>query len=348
MPEADPEAVGWQAIDDVLQPLYGTTEPLHYAPPIHASLGGPDPLDGISIYRSGAFGDHWHYVTYGFTELYDKETEDEDVSGYGFELTFRLRALPGEETPPSWPLNLLQNLARYVFSSGNVFEAAHYMDLHGPIMAGGDTAIRAIAFAHDPQLPREITTPNGRAQFLQVIGVTLDELSTIKRWNAETFLQLAAEQLPGLVTDLDRPSLLDTPSFAAAVERGVQQDGSSTALLFPSVLSWEETKELTVTLGANAVRDVMAVLPARVPFGRELMIATRESQLMFVARDAAAWSVIEGNLVIALAPADARDLARELAPKAGQYRIAALPDVVFQVEKSPIKDREGNIVDWIG
>ena len=347
MPDADPEAIGSQAIDDALQPLYGTTSPLHYAPPVPASLGGPDPLDGISVYRSGAFGDHWHYVTYGFSELYDKETDDPEVNGYGFELTFRLRA-DAEETPPSWPLNLLQNLGRYVFSSGNVFEAAHYMDLHGPIMAGSDTAVRAIAFAHDPQLPREVATPHGSLQFLQVVGITLDELSTIKRWNAETFLQLAARRLPGLVTDLERGSLLDDPAFAAAVERGVQQDGSSTAFLFPSVLSWEEAKGLTVTLGANAVSDVASVLPARVPFGRELMIATRESQLMFVARDAAAWSVIEGNLVIALAPGDAQELARVLAPKAGQYRIAALPDIVFNVEKSPIKDREGNIVDWIG
>lgn len=348
MSEADPEDVGWQAIDDALQPLYGTTQPLHYAPEAQAVLGGSDPLDGISIYRSTSFGDHWHYVTYGFSELYDKDTDDPKVSGYGFELTFRLRATAGEETPPGWPINLLQNLARYVFSSGNVFEAAHYMDLNAPIMAGSDTAIRAIAFARDSQLPRQIDTPNGRLQFLQVVGITLDELSTIKRWNAETFLQLAASRLPGLVTDLDRRSLLDDASFAAAVEQGVQRDGSSTAFLFPSVLSWAEEQGLTVTVGANAVRDVIAVLPARVPFGRELMIATRESQLMFVARDNAAWSIIEGNLVVALAPADAQELARVLAPKAGQYRIAALPDVVFQVEKSPIKDREGNVVDWIG
>ncbi len=348
MPDPDPEAIGWQAIDDALLHLHGATQPFHYAPEVQAVLGGSDPLDGISIYRSSSFGGHWHYVTFGFSELYDKDTDDLEVSGYGFELTFRLRATAGEETPPDWPINLLQNLARYVFSSGNVFEAAHYMDLHSPIMAGSDSDIRAIAFAHDPQLPRQLETPNGRLQFLQVVGVTLDELSTIKRWNAETFLQLAAERLPGLVTDLERRSLLEAPSFAAAVERGVQQDGSSTAFLFPSVLSWEETKELTVTLGANAISDVMSVLPARVPFGRELMIATRESQLMFVARDTAAWSVIEGNLVIALAPADAQDLARELAPKAGRYRIGALPDVVFLVEKSPIRDREGNIVDWIG
>ena len=74
-------------------------------------------------------------MTYGFSELYEKDTDDLEVSGYGFELTFRLGATAGEETPPDWPISLLQNLARYVFSSGNVFEAAHYMDLHSPIKA---------------------------------------------------------------------------------------------------------------------------------------------------------------------------------------------------------------------
>lgn len=26
---------------------------------------------------------HWHYVTYGYSELYEKECEDPAVSGYG-------------------------------------------------------------------------------------------------------------------------------------------------------------------------------------------------------------------------------------------------------------------------
>ena len=40
-------------------------------------------------------------------------------SGYGFELTFRLRRQPGEETAPRWPILLLSSLAKYVFHSGS-------------------------------------------------------------------------------------------------------------------------------------------------------------------------------------------------------------------------------------
>ena len=39
-------------------------------------------------------------------------------SGFGFELTFRLKKQAGETSPPSWPAELLQSLARYVFQTG--------------------------------------------------------------------------------------------------------------------------------------------------------------------------------------------------------------------------------------
>ena len=42
----------------------------------------------------------------------------EGPSGYGFELTFRLKKQPGETVPPPWPAELLQQLARYVFQTG--------------------------------------------------------------------------------------------------------------------------------------------------------------------------------------------------------------------------------------
>lgn len=42
-------------------------------------------------------------------------------SGFGFELTMRLKREAGETGPPTWPAELLQALARYVFQSGNLY-----------------------------------------------------------------------------------------------------------------------------------------------------------------------------------------------------------------------------------
>lgn len=45
-------------------------------------------------------------------------TGPQAISGFGFELTFRLRREPEETAPPTWPAALMQALARYVFQSG--------------------------------------------------------------------------------------------------------------------------------------------------------------------------------------------------------------------------------------
>lgn len=52
-----------------------------------------------------------YFRFYRFTGL-------EGPSGFGFELTFRLKREPGETAPPTWPAELMQGLARYVFQSG--------------------------------------------------------------------------------------------------------------------------------------------------------------------------------------------------------------------------------------
>ena len=114
-------APGWNAITGALSRLYPDQEPRHFGTLISYRLGGPDPLDGLSAWKRLEPVPHWHIVTYGFSELYEKENGDPETSGYGFELTFRLTCDPAEEEPPSWALNFLQNLARYVFETGNVF-----------------------------------------------------------------------------------------------------------------------------------------------------------------------------------------------------------------------------------
>lgn len=68
--------------------------------------------------------------SFGLSDLHgDGRVHDicgpDGVSGFGFELTFRLRREPEETAPPTWPATLMQSLAKYVFQSGMV----HYMRL---------------------------------------------------------------------------------------------------------------------------------------------------------------------------------------------------------------------------
>ena len=76
MADEEELAPGWDAITEEFDRVYpGQTKPLHYAAIVPYMLGGDDPLNGISIYDGGDF---WHFVSYGLTELYDKESEDKE------------------------------------------------------------------------------------------------------------------------------------------------------------------------------------------------------------------------------------------------------------------------------
>ena len=284
--ESDGSSPGWEAIDQSLAALYGDQKPLHYGTLVPGFLGGSDPIDGISVYRADSPVPHWHFVTYGFSELHGKDWDDPEVSGFGFELTFRLSPAT-EPDPPGWVLNFLQNLGRYVFQSGNVLESGHHMNLNGPISLESETAIRAIAFVDDPELGT-ISTPHGSVSFLQIVGITLDELHSIVRWDTEKFLRLLDESVPSLVTDLGRASVLDDPEVSSRLDALARRDGSSTSMLHVGEATWKiekpifKPRRLEIVLGANGVRNFKAVLPGRLPLDRALCVTSAERMIVFV------------------------------------------------------------------
>ncbi|MEK6493296.1 suppressor of fused domain protein [Myroides odoratimimus] len=200
------DAVGWDAISDHLAKQYGEQEPQHFGNALPYSLGGENPLDGLSVYNSDQQTDHFHIVTYGFSDLYyNDEAVDNDFSGYGFELTMRLKKQGDENF--HWAMNLMNNLAKYVFSSGKWFEEFHFIPTNSPIRLDYDTDLVAIAFVKDPELG-SLDTPNGRVEFLQMVGITQKEYDTLlenpKTSETEKLLEQLRQDNPLLITDLDR------------------------------------------------------------------------------------------------------------------------------------------------
>ncbi|MEO6173831.1 MAG: suppressor of fused domain protein [Flavobacterium circumlabens] len=200
------DAVGWLEIDKQFERLYPNQEPKHFAPAINYMLGGEHPLDGVSIYESKKQTDHFHFITYGFSELYyNEEKLDSEYSKWGFELTFRLKPFSGDSENPGWAIALLQNIAKYVFSSGNWFEEFHYMPANGPIRLDTETEITGLVFVTDPEIEK-IETPHGEVTFLQIVGITTTEFDDIKegRRTVEEIVQELKENNPLLITDLTR------------------------------------------------------------------------------------------------------------------------------------------------
>lgn len=162
---------GWDAITHTLLAQYPSqTDPIHYAPPVSYRLGGSDPLDGISIYDGGEF---YHFVTYGFSELYEKESENEQYSGFGFELTLKLRksCIRKREKEQKNICGILQTLAHMSYENGDIFAPEDY----APAIAATSSGVSAVRTVSSllilrakpaKVLPGPISTPVIRPSFI--------------------------------------------------------------------------------------------------------------------------------------------------------------------------------------
>lgn len=198
---------GWDAITEAVEKVYPDQKnPKHYGTLIKWRLGGNDPLDGISIYDGG---EYWHFVTFGLTELYDKESEDQEYSGYGMEFTFKLKKAnyENEEGEIKCICGILQAIARITFSKGEIF--APYEYLYTGQTQGIDTQMKSnitgFITIPDPQFA-PINTPNGKVEFVEFIGVTDSELRAIQA--RRLTVKELYEKLGSDVTRYDREEVI--------------------------------------------------------------------------------------------------------------------------------------------
>ena len=178
------ETIGWDAITETFEKYYPDQKtPLHFAPEVSWAMGGSDPLDGISVYDAK---EYYHFVTYGLSELYGKESDNLAYSGYGLEFTLKLAKEGLGETPMEVNRELrniagiLQSLARMVFTQGKTFAPDEY------IWSGQTTGIDAegksniVGFITRLDNAGIVETPHGWVKFTELIGVTEAELEGIK------------------------------------------------------------------------------------------------------------------------------------------------------------------------
>lgn len=204
---AEDSSPGWDALNAQLDDVYRGQEPKHWGTLIKQMLGGPDPIDGISAYSCQREGTpHLHFCTFGYSSLYyDEKAVGGDYSRFGFEMTFRLAADLPLKDDPLWVCNLLQNLARYVFETGNQFARGHWIPANGPINADLDTELVGLAFVGDPVL-QPVDTPHGLVEYVQAFGINQQELDALmsKEKTCEQVVEPHRIANPLLITDLNR------------------------------------------------------------------------------------------------------------------------------------------------
>lgn len=172
------DSAGWDAIVEAFEELYpGQKDPKHYGVLIPWSLGGKDPLDGISIYDGG---DYWHFVSFGLSELYEKESENLEYSGFGMELTLKLKkGSYDEDAELASVCGIFQQIARLVFK-GEMFYPYEYLYTGQTQGMDSQGQSNITGFITVPEPKRElINTPNGKVELLEFIGVTDAELQAV-------------------------------------------------------------------------------------------------------------------------------------------------------------------------
>jgi hypothetical protein len=210
------------------------------------------------------------------------------------------------------------------------------MDLHGPLTPEAPTTLlSAIAFVDDPELA-PIQTPNGRMHFLQIVGLTKDELQAVKRWNTRGVLELLRESCPLWITDLERASITDRPDVSARIRDGIAAEGSSLQGEYVEIARWQMAEPprqgVEIELDTEGLRDFAELFPARLNFGREFLIWGAKQTLVF--RPATTPSVHDagsGVLVLDITPELVELLAKTLKPVPGTYRFDIGGEVVVTV-----------------
>ena len=198
---------GMEVIDNAVERVY-PSESIHtnYVAMIRWDLGGPDPLDRVTIYDGG---DYYKYVTYGLTELYDKKSKDLKKNGFGMEFTFKLKkdAYKDEERELKNVVGILQTLARSTKEDGEIFKPYEYIYTGQTVGMDIERKSNIVGFITIPD--RELKpaySAYGRADFIAFIGVTEQELQAVMK--KELTVKELYEKLGTDVTSYTRKSVI--------------------------------------------------------------------------------------------------------------------------------------------
>ncbi|CAF0783366.1 unnamed protein product [Brachionus calyciflorus] len=179
-----------QVYPDQVDVLQATTQ-------IQYWLNGPDPLDYVNIYinndeDNNGLNSHFHYVSLGLTDLYGDERVHkrakslEENSGFGYELTIRVKKESNQNEPPKWPIKLLQALAKYTFTTGGILDEGDHVP---NVLLETSSKIKHILVCEDLHLKCS-KTKHGKVKFLQIVGCTDDELKFSQQWSSRKVLDL--------------------------------------------------------------------------------------------------------------------------------------------------------------
>jgi hypothetical protein len=139
----------------------------------------------------------------------------------------------------------------------------------------------------------------------------------------------------------------------AAIDAGAAREGSKTGVLYNDVLGFSHRKRLlrspqtVIRLGSLGVRDLKAMLPARLPHGRPLILAGDGSTLELVPAGDSEGGMLDWHsdheLKLSLTQAQMQAWKQAVKGRDGEYTVPGLDGLVWQVKSSVVTDSQGRV-----
>jgi hypothetical protein len=265
--------LGRRQIDQALTRLYPAEREHRFG--INPEPGEDEaPLLEIVAYRASSRVPHWHYVTYGLSELGEKTSNDPSLSGFGVEYTLHLVEDAAE--PPVWPMNLLRWVAKLVWQTREPLDPGHSMNIPEGLLDTVSPGIEGLGFAKDADLGT-IQTPNGNVTFVNVIPLMHREHWLLGAWDFDRYVGVVRSQQGDLLWRVGRSSVLEG-KLGQDLLAQVERDGSSQSVDF-TALAWTE-HELVLDEFSRDV--VIKFLRYRLAYGRDAAIIDGDRRASFL------------------------------------------------------------------
>jgi Suppressor of fused protein (SUFU) len=279
------------------------------------------PSGSVAIHQASVAGPRpsWMYLSSGLAER-------------GLELTLRVPRSKEEVAPPPWAEASFRDLVATA-TAGEVARlgAGRVLTPGLAIAPGTGSELASFAFLPDPSLPAAGAAPAPIVPLLAV-GLTHDEVRLVREWSPQGLLEVLARTDPLLLTDPDRPSLLQSPRARTAIEQRVEREGSSLATMTAAQSELHAAGgKTTWRLSADAVETFASLLKGRTGHQRPFSIHAARSTVQVVPAESPTLSVDAERATLGLSQAAARFIRSTLRATPGRYVVDPVPGLTIEV-----------------
>lgn len=230
----------------------------------------------VAIYRVDEPVPHFLFATLGLS----RTSSSQPVAGTQTELTLRVPATDSDAQPPTWPVQRLQRLARFLKESDEPVDPGHYMDLRAPVCAGA--ALTGFIFVNDPIIGL-CQSPLGLVRFIYAVSVTSDELDAALAWDPLKFAGVLGDAHPLGLSNPHRASILTIPATSKPIAEATREEGSSISAVATSYLSVDSSGRIDIT--AHAAEQILRAMRHRLAHGRHFAVVSSDAWVYFTAEN---------------------------------------------------------------